>query len=373
MIVKSSKRILICLRYGIGDLVMELPALRELRAQLSSAHLTALGATPAVELLKGDSDFDAVRSMQSFGFQHWGDKGTETARKYLAKWLIGSKFEWVLDAAHTAVGVQEVISALSLPVLNTGNSLEINSGPIAGRGVRSLWRSIVRTWGQTEVESEPMPCLHIPEAAYQAAEQFFHQQGLASHEVVGIAPIASSKLKRWPLEHLGEVMRWLTCVQDKHVLVFGAPSKDGAAHELLKRAERSEHVELLPPLHLQQTAAMIGYCRAFLSNDTGLMHIAAAVGTPTVAVFGPTSPSVYLPPGAFAVSSQVECVHRTTNQFGPSPCLLQDCCLIGPTSCISTVSVKSVMAMLDQVLSRSFIHPSLRKKVAYASTKRTRA
>jgi ADP-heptose:LPS heptosyltransferase len=363
MVAKSSNRILICLRYGIGDLVMELPALRELRAQLPHAHLTALGAAPAVELLKDNSDFDAVFPVQSFGFQHWGDQGTAAARRRLAKWLIAGKFEWVLDAAHAAIGVRETISALSLPVLNTGNSVEINNGgPIAGRGVRSLWRSIGRIWDQAETEGEPVPHLYIPEAARRTAEQFFSQQGLANHEVVGIAPIASSKLKRWPLERLDEVMRWLICVQNKHLLVFSAPGEDRAVREWLKGVAQPERVELVPPLHLQQTAAMISRCRAFLSNDTGLMHIAAAVDTPTVAVFGPTSPSVYLPPGAFAVSSEIECMHRATNQFGPSPCLLHNRCLIGPSSCISTILVESVTAMFARVLSRSFTHPSLEKE-----------
>ncbi|WP_166805095.1 glycosyltransferase family 9 protein [Nitrosococcus wardiae] len=354
MAVESPNRLLICLRYGIGDLVMELPALRGLRSRLPKAHLTALGAAPAVALLEGDPDFDAVIPAQRFGFQHWGHRGTAAARERLGEWLIAGAFDQVLDASHAVVGVREVISAAAIPVLNTESSFETNEEPLEGRGVRSIWRSAVQAWGLAETGSHPEPNLHISEAVCQSARHFCYQRGLGDRVAVGIAPIASTELKRWPLEQLGKVVRWLTGEQGRPILVFSAPGEEKVARELLAQAVLPGRAEFVPPFHLQQTAALIACCGAFLSNDTGLMHIAAAMDVPTVAVFGPTSQRVYLPAGTVAVSSGSECSHRVTDRFGPSPCLLQNRCLIGRESCISAVSVEQVTAALERVLCHSF-------------------
>lgn len=352
--VSKPSRLLVCLRYGIGDLVMELPALRGLRSHLPKVHLTALGAAPAVELLEGDPDFDAVIPVQRFGFQHWGHRGTAAARARLGKWLRAGTFDQILDASHAVAGAREVISAAAVPVVNAENCFAPHERPLAGRGVRAIWRGAAQAWGLAETVSHPAPSLHLPEAAHHFARHFCYQRGLLGRETVGIAPIASSELKRWPLDRLSKVVRWLTGKQGVQLLVFSAPGEEKVARELLAQAVRPGCAELVPPLHLQQTAALIARCGAFLSNDTGLMHMAAAIGTPTVAVFGPTSEGIYLPTGAVAVSSGSECAHRATDQFGPSPCLLENCCLIGRESCISAVPVEQVMAALEQVLCHAF-------------------
>lgn len=346
--IEEPRRLLICLRYGIGDLVMELPALRKLRAHFPAAHLTALGAAPAVELLEGDADFDAVVSVQRFGFRHWGHRGTATARKHLREWLMAGAFERILDASHAAVGVREVISATPVPVLNAGG--DVGERPWKGDGARLILDSATDAWGLPEMASDPVPILYIPEAAHRSAEHFFFRRRLMGRATVGIAPIASAELKRWPLQRLGEVVRWLTGERGERLLLFSAPGEEEIARELLTWAVLPGRAEFVPPLHLQQTAALIARCRAFLGNDTGLMHIAAAVGTPTVAVFGPTSPRIYLPAGAVAVSGEVECSHRVTHRFGPSSCLLQGHCLIGVDSCISAVSVEQVIEALERLL-----------------------
>ncbi len=348
MAAERSNRLLICLRYGIGDLVMELPALRKLRSHLPEAHLTALGAAPAVELLEGDADFDAVIPVQCFGFEHWGHRGTAAAREQLREWLLASNFDRVLDASHAAAGVKEAISAASIPALNTGD--EVDEGPLGGGGVRSILNSATYAWGLPETASDPMPTLYVPGAARCSVEHFFSLDKGSGRVTVGIAPAASAELKRWPVQQLGKVVRWLTGEQGERLLVFSAPGEEEIACELLTWAVLPGRAEFVPPLHLQQTAALIARCHVFLSNDTGLMHIAAAVGTPTVAVFGPTSPRIYLPTGAVAVSGAIECPHRVTHRFGPSSCLLQKRCLIGVDSCISTVSVEQVIAALERLL-----------------------
>ncbi|RJP19820.1 MAG: hypothetical protein C4520_12080 [Candidatus Abyssobacteria bacterium SURF_5] len=62
----AARRILLCLRYGIGDFVMETPVLQALRESSPHAHITAAGAYPAIELLEGDPRIDALMCIQKW-------------------------------------------------------------------------------------------------------------------------------------------------------------------------------------------------------------------------------------------------------------------------------------------------------------------
>ncbi|HET8701416.1 MAG TPA: glycosyltransferase family 9 protein [Nitrococcus sp.] len=344
------RRVLICLRYGIGDLVMELPALRHLRREWPNAHLTALGAWPAVELLEGDRIVDELVRVQDLGFEHWWDPGTEAARQRAEDWFGQGEFDLVLDGEHAVAGIRRMLENAGLPVLNTGNHVEVGEGRAGGWGVQSIWNSALQAWGLARPYYRPAPKLCIPERFRQLAREFLLARWGPEREVIGIAPVASSPLKRWPMARVSELIRQLTVQRDCRVLVFGVAPEDPAGAEHLRHAAPSEHLELVPPLHLQHTAALIEHCRALLGNDTGLMHMAAALGVATVAIFGPTSPGVALPEGATAVESGVACRHRPTDRFGPGACMLEERCLVGEQGCIAAVSVAAVVRALYAAL-----------------------
>ncbi|MEX2337111.1 MAG: glycosyltransferase family 9 protein, partial [Aquisalimonadaceae bacterium] len=330
---------------GIGDVVMEMPALRALRAQWPQAHLTALGAWPALELLAGDAVFNSLAGTQDFGFHHWWDDGTEASRRKIAGWLREQDFQLILDATHAVTGIRQQLAQLGAPILDTGGYL----GAAGAAGARSIWRSAVDAWGLSECDTPPLPRLHIPERARRMAERFVLHRGLSAQPLIGLAPVASSELKRWPLDRICELVGRIAAAGTHHLLVFGIAGDDRPTINQLQHAAagRFHRVE---PMHLQHTAALITHCQALVSNDTGLMHMSAAVGTPTVAVFGPTAWRVALPVGAVAVSSDLKCGYRLEDRFGPPECILRERCLIGAHSCIATVSVDAVHGALRHLL-----------------------
>jgi ADP-heptose:LPS heptosyltransferase len=77
------------------------------------------------------------------------------------------------------------------------------------------------------------------------------------------------------------------------------------------------------------------------------MHLAAAVGTAVITLFGPTHPRVYLPPGGRALAAEVPCPHRYTDRFGPPPCVADGRCRIGLRSCVDGIATEAVTAMLE--------------------------
>jgi ADP-heptose:LPS heptosyltransferase len=349
----QSHRLLVCLRYGIGDVVMEMPALRGLRAAMPESEIYLLGARPALELFEGDPDFQSLICVHDFGFSHWGDLGDTTARNSFHEWFIGTGFDCVLDPFHAVFGIQNTLSQSGVPWRNCSPQLHQPDQLTGGHGIAAIWDSAVENWGLTNQinRQPPAPALHIPEQARRAAENRLSNWNQSDgREIVGIAPIASSELKRWPLDNMAEVIRWLVEEHQRRVLIFGMADAQPSFRQSLGDSVDEDDLALITPTHLQETAALITHCRAFVSNDTGLMHLSACVGVPTVGIFGPTAAHLYLPQNSVAVASNRPCDYRLHEHFGPPRCVHEDRCLIAERGCIHGIPVDAVRLALNRLL-----------------------
>ncbi|WP_303904617.1 glycosyltransferase family 9 protein [Thiohalomonas denitrificans] len=345
----EAHKVLICLRYGIGDLVMQLPALSVLREKLVEARITGLGSRPAIELLEGDERVDELVSVHDFGLAHWGDFGDSETRSAIRAWLRARDFDVVIDPSHATMGFGSVVWDSTSAILDTGNGLEDRALEKGDKGLDAIREAVRLGWG-IEVPDGCRPELPLREEERDHACRLLAQFGMIGPaRPYTVSPVASSPLKRWPVGSVAEVARdLLEQDDDARVLILS-----GNQPELGRRLEQGighpDRTAVLPPANLRLTGALIERCRALLCNDTGLMHLAAAVGTSTIAVFGPTSSTIYTPPGAVGLSSQVNCPHRLEKRFGPPRCVIEARCLIDQHSCIDTVRVETVCDTLKRV------------------------
>ncbi len=341
----TANRLLVCLHYGIGDVVMQMPILDALKSTFSDKRITLLGAQPALELFADDPDWQMTQSIQQWGVKHLGDEGDPLIQKQIAQWLDRQQFDVILDPSHAATAVKAVVWQRKCAFLDTQPQLAAS----AFKGIESMKASVREGWG-LEVPSETRPSLRLKHARLQAAERFMRPQVIGFKGILGISAVASSPLKRWPVDRLAQVAERLAYRLGWQVLVFSGPQQR-FAQELAICMQR-------PPLmtesvlHLLDTAALIEICSLLICNDTGLMHMAGAIGTPMLAIFGPTAEHIYFPSGSNtrAVSSKVACPHRLLNRFGPSPCLTAGRCLIGPDSCIHSISVSEVLQAAEALV-----------------------
>ncbi len=123
-----------------------------------------------------------------------------------------------------------------------------------------------------------------------AAASWLEQKGLSSRNLIGMHPGSSAEhgmvAKRWPEMHFGELAKQLARQYDSVVLVFGGPEENTIKRTV---ALSSGHTAVsVEGLSIRQTAALISKCRFFVSNDSGLMHMAALSNVPTAGIFGPT-------------------------------------------------------------------------------------
>lgn len=146
----------------------------------------------------------------------------------------------------------------------------------------------------------PFPALRVP-----GGLQDWSGRWTASHFGEAAAPAAvhpgsGGARKCWPAERFARLIRSL----GEAVLLLEGPADSAPCRRLERLAPPSTHLVKASGLSVAQAAALLARCRSYVGNDSGLSHLAGALGVPTVAVFGPTDPSVWAPRGPRACTVQ---------------------------------------------------------------------
>ncbi len=121
--------------------------------------------------------------------------------------------------------------------------------------------------------------------------------------VIGLGPTANWSGKVWPAERYVTLFRRLEAVvPGARAAVFAGPGKAERAMAAPVLDALPGAIDLAGGLSLPEAAACLARCRLFVGNDSGLMHLAAAAGTPTLGLFGPTPAGEYAPTGRRAAA-----------------------------------------------------------------------
>ena len=189
--------------------------------------------------------------------------------------------------------------------------------------------------------------LHIPEEARRRAAELVPAPKHGA-PLVGIQPAAGRRIKEWDPVRFAEVGAALTRARDASVVLIGSTA-DKPVVDAVRAAWPGDVpvVELPADIDLVLLAAVLERLTLFITGDTGPMHIAAAVGTPVLAIFGPSLPTRYAPLSARSriVRIDISCSPCNLMRQPPARCLGQvPDCLAGIPS---DVVLRAAMEMLD--------------------------
>jgi heptosyltransferase-2 len=186
----------------------------------------------------------------------------------------------------------------------------------------------------------PVPQLQVPAAQIGRWRQ---QNGLGAGAAIALAPGSVGPSKRWT--YYGEAAQRLAA-QGLDVWVVGGPGEKELAAEIV--AVGGAGVRDLTGTDLRNGILAMAAAKVAISNDSGLMHIAAALGTPTIGIFGPTSPLLWAPLNGLAATVQTKTI---------VPC--QPChrpvCTINQHRCMGDIAATEVVAIAARVLSDSAV------------------
>ncbi|MFH0779198.1 MAG: glycosyltransferase family 9 protein, partial [Candidatus Eisenbacteria bacterium] len=146
-------------------------------------------------------------------------------------------------------------------------------------------------------------------------------RSLGAGKVVGICPAGSWAAKTWDVEKFASVGDMITERMGHSVVIIWGPGEKPLAERMC--ALMRTKAEIACRTSLPEAAALMRRCSVFVSNDSGLKHVAVAVGTPTVTIYGPTNPRTWNPPleKHRAVSAEVECLFCDKNTCDSMACM----------------------------------------------------
>src|SRR5262249_36313160 len=219
----------------------------------------------------------------------------------------------------------------------------LNTITLFDRGGRELERH-VRLLEYTGCPLERKTTVSIsPDGSDRAIEALWRRGLGVERPLLGIHPGCDrvNALKRWPIERVVSVITRFVTDNLAGVLVFLGPDERDLGTAL---ADLEHRVGIFQSDRLEETAALIARCDAFLSNDSGLMHVAAALGVPVVAIFGPTSTEKNAPVGDVTLLTATGVPCRPCYTGSPIRCLHER------RYCLEGIGVDEVADAVEQYL-----------------------
>ncbi|NTV14095.1 MAG: lipopolysaccharide heptosyltransferase II [Desulfobulbaceae bacterium] len=333
------QKILIRSTNWIGDAIMTTPAVRTIRANFPAAHIAILAYPWVADVFLASPHVDEVIIFQRDG-EHRGLRGLWR----LARQLAARNFDLAI-LLQNAFKAALIVRLAGIPV-RAGYSRDgrrlLLTEPVAIRPeIRQLhqvhyYQGLCRDLGLKPGSDELF--LQLPPAAESWAQKF--SADFPGRPVIGLNPGAAyGPAKCWPVERYGALAARLAGELNAVIPVFGTAA-DVQTAAAIKSFAPEAVVDLAGTTSLAEAMALIGHCHTFVTNDSGLMHVAAAQKTPLVAIFGSTDP---VATGPFA-----ERVVVLRKNLDCQPCFRTHC--RADFRCMTEIGVEEVLAAVRQLL-----------------------
>lgn len=347
-----SKRILV-LRYRfIGDTILTVPFLRNLRRAEPDAHITWVLAPGSSEVVHGIPyvneilfwDPPTIHADSRSTHKTFGDKlgfvrelrARRFDKVYVLKRSFGSAVLGFLSGARARIGFS-----------TEGRRLLLTKGVPYRKDQHEVqnFLDVLRADGVPVVDDHLESWLSAEEEAFAAS--FFRDNWVAPEDtVIGIHPFAANATRGWHMDNFIELARLLQEKTGARILFFGGP-RDLEAMPSVRDGLPTPPIEAVGNTTLRQTMALLKRCNLLVCNDSGVMHLAASLQVPLVALFGPQSPVKFGPWG-----KGCRVIYR---QFPCSPCrqkFFEEC---RPSArmkpeCVEAITVAEVHDVATQLL-----------------------
>jgi heptosyltransferase-2 len=362
------RRLLVRGTNWLGDAVMTTPALLRLREKFPDAQVTLLCAEKLRDLWR---HHPAINETISFGAQEglFAVAGKLRAGQFDTALVLPnsprSALEVFLARIPQRIGyarpwrnifltqtVQPRIAALKMHKRSVSEIKQLAAGgsPRHDSVTRSLTADSAHQIHEylhlaAALGASPEPCapqLFVTPEETEAAEVRFNLQTL-SRPVFGLNPGAEyGPAKRWPVQKFIAAAQQIQSRTGCVWLIFGGKNDDATAAQIQSAiGNQQSTMNLAGQTTLRELMALLKFCRVLLTNDTGPMHVAAALGTPVVVPFGSTSPELTGPglPGDsrhWLLKSNAPC----------APCFLRECPI--DFRCMNSIDVEQVVEAVAQ-------------------------
>ncbi len=270
---------------ALGDFIVTLPVLQGLRARWPEAHIELAGYPRVADLARETGLVQKVISLDRADVAQlfaWVGQPEESWRRYLASFDVVVTF--LYDPDGTVRGNLSAAGCRRVLYINP----QVQEGHACDHFAQVLESLAI-------YDPPPWPTLTPPEAWQRSGGAILAGLGLGEDEerTVAIHPGSGSPAKNWPLDRYLLLAERLRTSRGAEILWLVGEADDDLGAEL----GRAGVGPVLRDAPLADVAAVLSVCRAHVGNDSGISHLAAALGLPTLALFGPTDPARWAPRG----------------------------------------------------------------------------
>ncbi len=336
------RRILVRSTNWVGDAMLTTPALRAVRKSFSDAEISILAKPWVAPVFYNNPCVDHLLLYDAAGRHNgWSGKTrlSRTLRK--AEFDVAILFQNAFEAALLAylagipcrLGYNTDCRRILLthgvrlaPQVKKIHEVEYYLGILKGVGIESNGRELT---------------LEVTEKERRRADEILKRHLVTEGDtLVGVSPGATyGSAKRWFSNRYAAVCDMIHKAHGARIIVFGGPGEEAVGSQVADSMQRP-CVNLCGKTNLREAAALIEKCQLFVTNDSGLMHVATALGVPLVAIFGSTNPITTGPVGSRSrvVRVPIPC----------SPCLKPQC--PEDHQCMDEITVDMVYAVAEELL-----------------------
>jgi len=348
--VKS--RVLVVRFSSLGDVVLVEPALCALKERLPDARVILLTRTPYAGLHRNNPNLDEV----------WAFDPASQSLRDLRTWIREGDFDLIVDL-HGSLRSRLITFLYAGPVARWNQERwrrfrlvvrppfkqRLKLTPVVDlylqtvTGCRSGTDSERR--GMEENGDRRIPVIHLGEVERKRGLDWRSRLvGERPGHLIAILPGASHPPKEWPLFRVREFAELCLSRGDLPV-VIPAPENPDPAHTIAHEVEGALMSE--PLEDVMDLAAALAVCDGVVANDSGPMHLAAALATPTVGLFGPTSPALgFAPRGPYATDLYLDLFCSPCSKHGQRVCWRRE------RDCLIDIEPRQVIDTLEDLIMR---------------------
>jgi len=317
-------KILLISLSNVGDVVLTTPVISALKQKFPEAELDVLVGPRAKEIFLGDPAINEVFSY---------DKKIGLPGKLNLAFLLRKKsYDLVVDLRNSIFG----------PVANVKNIFNnLKNAPkgLAHMKDRHLWK-IQQVVPGLNVENSNCYIWIDQQSKDEIDFKLLESQIDTNDLLIAVSPGARSHTKRWAQEGFIEVCERLSAELSAKVILVGDEDDKKITAEVMARA-KGDVYDLAGQTSIKQLAALLQRCSLLISNDSAPMHIGYAVGTPVVAIFGPTDSDKYRPlgPKDVVIKKELPCL----------PCK-KALCPLDTNECMNSIDPGEVFEAAKKIL-----------------------
>ncbi len=338
-------KVLIIQTAFVGDVVLSTPLFQAARTRLGAGRIGAVVRPETADLLRNNRNVDDIVLYDKKGRQKGPVELLRLARRlreasYDAALIPHRSFRSALLGYLAGVPIRVGFDR------SAGRRLMTDRVPFpaAHEVERNLF--LLAPWSVDTAGFRP--ALYPDDADREAGDLLMRESGIqATDRILGIGAGSVWATKRWPPERFAALIRRIAYEYGYRVVLFGG-EEDRPLCSDIAQASGTDPLNAAGRLSLLQSAALAAHCTAFVSNDTGMGHVAAAMGTPVIAIFGPTVPAFGFTPhgvGHRVVERALAC--RPCSSHGG------DRCPIGTHDCMRSITVEQVLNTVSVRLGES--------------------